>query len=128
MCLKRTLYCNARGPFRVYLLKGLCHSCLFHFVNNATFASLFATELNKLLVRDKLQLCHRANVSQALSVADQGEEPGPTLFLDQTETAPTLSKGLDDRPPPPLISRSGSGTDYIKHLRTTKLNFEKLLG
>ena len=91
MCLKRTLYCNARGPFRVYLLKGLCHSCLFHFVNNATFASLFATELKKLLVRDKLQLCHRANVSQALSVADQGEEPGPTL-----------SKGLDDRPPPPL--------------------------
>ena len=44
------------------------------------------------------------------------------------ETAPpTLSKGLDDRPPPPhpLISRYGSDTDYIKHLRTTKLNFEK---
>ena len=63
-------------------------------------------------MRDKLQLCHRTDVSQVLSVADPGEEPGgpgPTLFLDQTETAPppTLSKGLDDRPPPPTPSSQG---------------------
>ena len=48
--------------------------------------------------------------------------PSPPLFFDQTEarraekfhleTALSLSKGLDDRPPPfPLISRSGSGTE-----------------
>ena len=38
-------------------------------------------------------------------VADLGEaRPQPTLFLDQMETAPALSQGLDDRPPPsPLI-------------------------
>ena len=36
-------------------------------------------------------------------VADLGEaRPQPTLFLDQMETAPALSQGLDDRPPPPL--------------------------
>ena len=56
----------------------------------------------------------------------QGRVPGGAglpLFLDQTETRraeknffgerpPPLSKGLDDldTPPPPLISRSGSGT------------------
>ena len=60
----------------------------------------------------------------------QGRGPGappsppPTLFLDQTEVRraeknvfgdcppPPLSKGLDDPPalPPPIISRSGSGT------------------
>ena len=35
-------------------------------------------------------------------VADLGEaRPQPTLFLDQMETAPALSQGLDDRPPPP---------------------------
>ena len=53
-----------------------------------------------------------------------GGGPVPSLFLDQTEarrfenyfkleSAPPLSQGLDDRPcppPPPLISRSGSGT------------------
>ena len=42
-----------------------------------------------------------------------GEAPSP-LFLDQTDSAPpSLSQGLDDRspPPPPLILRSGSGTD-----------------
>ena len=47
--------------------------------------------------------------------------PRPPLVLDQTEarraekefleTAPTLPKGLDDCPPPPLISRSGPGAD-----------------
>ena len=47
----------------------------------------------------------------------------PLLFLDQTEarraeksfleTSPLpLSKGLDDHPPPPLISRSGYGTAF----------------
>ena len=54
----------------------------------------------------------------------QGRVPGGAglpLFLDQTETRraeknffgerpPPLSKGLDDLEPPPLISRSGSGT------------------
>ena len=37
-------------------------------------------------------------------VADLGEArpPPPTLFLDQMETAPALSQGLDDHPPPPL--------------------------
>ena len=46
----------------------------------------------------------------------------PPLFLDQTEAQraekncfgelpPHLSKGLDDRPPSPLISRSGSTTE-----------------
>ena len=51
----------------------------------------------------------------------QGARP-PPLFFDQTEarraekfhleTALSLSKGLDDRPPPsPLISRSGSGSE-----------------
>ena len=59
-------------------------------------------------------------------MANLGEGPGP-LFLDQTEAEgpkklfletglPRLSKGLDDRPlprhPSPLISRSGSGTDF----------------
>ena len=34
-------------------------------------------------------------------VADLGEARPPTLFLDQMETAPALSQGLDDRPPPP---------------------------
>ena len=48
----------------------------------------------------------------------QGGPGPPPLFLDQTETRraeknffgdrPPLSKGLDDPPPPP-ISRSGSG-------------------
>ena len=47
-----------------------------------------------------------------MAVADQGEGPGgaapPPLVLDQIEaqlffeTAPPLSKGLDDAPPPPL--------------------------
>ena len=44
-------------------------------------------------------------------VADLGEaRPPPTLFLDQMETAPALSQGLDDRLPlsksldPPLVS------------------------
>ena len=43
-------------------------------------------------------------------VADLGEARPPTLFLDQMETAPALSQGLDDRPPlskslyPPLVS------------------------
>ena len=37
-------------------------------------------------------------------VADLGEaRPQPTLFLDQMETAPALSQGLDDRPPPTLF-------------------------
>ena len=54
---------------------------------------------------------------QAYPVADPGEGPGgpspPPLVLDQTEARraqknfleaalPTLSQGLDDRPPPPL--------------------------
>ena len=63
---------------------------------------------------------------QSLSVIQWGiqgrgpGDPGLPLFLDQTETRraeknffgdrPPLSKGLDDLPPPPLISRSGSGT------------------
>ena len=34
-------------------------------------------------------------------VADLGEARPPTLFLDQMETAPALSQGLDDRLPPP---------------------------
>ena len=49
-------------------------------------------------------------VSGVLPVADLGEEPGglaPPLFLDSEnkffETAPPLSRGLDDRPPPPLF-------------------------
>ena len=59
------------------------------------------------------------------SVADPGEGPGgpaPPLCLDQTqapraekffwETAPPLSKGLDNRAPR-LISRSGSSTANI---------------
>ena len=45
----------------------------------------------------------------------RGARP-PPLFSDQTEKifedrAPPLSQGLDDRPFPPRISRSGSGTD-----------------
>ena len=52
-----------------------------------------------------------------ITVADPGEgirEPGPPLFSDQNEarrtpqkffleTAPPLSQGLDDRPPPPPL-------------------------
>ena len=56
------------------------------------------------------------------AVADPGE--GSPLFLDQTEarraeknileTRPSpLSKGLDDHPPPPFISRSGSATEMF---------------
>ena len=30
-------------------------------------------------------------------------KPGPPLFLDHTETSPPLSKGLDNRPPPPHL-------------------------
>ena len=62
-------------------------------------------------------------------MADPGEGPGgpaPPYFLDQTEArraekffsenqASPLFKGLDDHPSPtspPLISRSGSGTDF----------------
>ena len=56
------------------------------------------------------------------SVADPGDGPGlPLIIFDQTEArnkffgdqAPQLYQGLDDCPPPtppPLISRSGSGT------------------
>ena len=57
------------------------------------------------------------------TVMDPGEGPrgpGNPLFLDQTEArraekyfletgSPSLSQGLDDRPPP-LTSRSGSST------------------
>ena len=59
-------------------------------------------------------------------MADLGEGPGGAaphpLFLDQTEARRAdkilgeiglphpLSKGLDDQPPPSLISRSGPGT------------------
>ena len=52
---------------------------------------------------------------------------GPPLFLDENEArradnsffeaGPPLSQGLDDRPPPPLIWRSGSATG-ISMLRT----------
>ena len=62
--------------------------------------------------------CAFAVVNQP--VADPGEAGGsPPLFRDETEVQrdekiifgdhPALSKGMDDCPPP-LISRSGSGT------------------
>ena len=57
-----------------------------------------------------------------MAVADQGEGPGgaapPPLVLDQIEaqlffeTAPPLSKGLDDAPPAPFIWSSGSASEW----------------
>lgn len=38
------------------ILKGLCHSWLVHFVYNANYESLFAMELKKILVNDKINL------------------------------------------------------------------------
>ena len=35
-------------------LKGLCHGCAVHFVNNAIDVSFFAVQLEKLLVNDKI--------------------------------------------------------------------------
>ena len=66
----------------------------------------------------------------------RGPAPAPPLFLDQTEARraekncfgdhPTpLSKGLDDRPAPPIpISRAGSGTAYaLIKFASLKKNF-----
>ena len=35
-------------------LKGLCHGCAVHFVNNAIDVPFFAVQLEKLLVNDKI--------------------------------------------------------------------------
>ena len=59
------------------------------------------------------------DVDMKKTVADPGEGPGGPASspLDQREEiflgdwVPPLSKGLDTPPPPPLISRPGSGTE-----------------
>ena len=48
-------------------------------------------------------------------MGDPGEGPGgpgPPLVLDQTEARRAEKTVFGDLPPPPLISRSGSGTDF----------------
>ena len=48
-------------------LKGLCHSCLVRFSNYTNYAALFALELDKLLVNDKITAsCQNKYISQAL--------------------------------------------------------------
>jgi len=60
-------------------------------------------------------------ISEGFTLLDPEEWPGSLLFLDQTKArgaekiflgdrGPPLYKGLDDRPRPSFISRSGSGT------------------
>ena len=61
-------------------------------------------------------LCSGILRRELFSVADP---PGPPLFLDQTEAQRVDEYFLDTTTPPPqLISRSGSGTDLKKGLKS----------
>ena len=44
------------------LLKGLCHVCLVHFVNNANCGSFLAMELEKLIVNGKIIASSQTNM------------------------------------------------------------------
>jgi len=79
-----------------------------------------------------LQTFKGEKISHSLQWRIQGGARPPLLFLDQTEARkvekifletapPPLSKGLDDRPPP-LISRSGSGTALVSQVSRAGLN------
>ena len=73
----------------------------------------------KLLVRPD-----ERKENRTFSVADPGGAPGAPLYLDETKARraeknffwdqppPPLSQGLEDRPPPPFIWRSGSATGW----------------
>ena len=79
---------------------------------------------------------------QAYPVADPGEGPGdpspPPLFFDQTEARraqknfletapPTLSQGLDDRPPPPSPLSEGLDSPLLSvHARAKQIGIVAL--
>ena len=60
------LFCHSCRHHRrrcfLLLLKGLCHVCLVHFVNNANCGSFLATELEKLIVNGKIMASSQTNI------------------------------------------------------------------
>ena len=66
--MKLLLFCHScchhcrRCLSFLLLLKGLCHVCLAHFVNNANCGSFLAMELEKLLVNGKIIASSQTNV------------------------------------------------------------------
>ena len=59
-------------------LKGLCPSCLVHFVNNVNYTSLFSMELEKFLWMTRSQICFPSIISK---VANNSNELWETVRL-----------------------------------------------
>ena len=66
--MKLLLFCHScchhccRCLSFLLLLKGLCHVCLVHFVNNANCGSFLAMELEKLIVNGKIIASSQTNM------------------------------------------------------------------
>ena len=62
------LFCHSCRHYRrrclsfLLLLKGFCHVCLVHFINNANCGSFLATELEKLIVNGKIMASSQTNI------------------------------------------------------------------
>ena len=59
-------------------------------------------ELEKLYANDRSQLLVKQTCLLRITVADPGDAPPPTLFLDQTEARRVEKRFFGDRSPPPL--------------------------
>ena len=52
----------------IFDLKGLCHACSVQFVQNASYALLFAMKIEKLLVNDKITGLSQTNQCRTQSL------------------------------------------------------------